>query len=189
MTALRDFVADLMEREGAAVETLEPDGLEVIAPPEIRDAFGWPELARLGFGAELPAGARRIGIESEWLDRFGTLLDGHGRRAERQIVHDLPQTLSDPERVLRHALDLPNGVWRFQKQSATWTRCILIAFRTTAVSDEKRESIVWIGFNAGTGAALGEVLPRLRTYMDGEATWQAPDPEAPYFRVPKVIER
>ena len=178
MTALRDFVADLMEREGAAVETLEPDGLEVIAPPEIRAAFGWPELARLGFGAELPAGARRIGIESEWLDRFGTLLDGHGRRAERQIVYDLPQTLSDPERVLRHALDLPNGVWRFQKQSATWTRCILIAFRTTAVSDEKRESIVWIGFNAGTGAALGEVLPRLRTYMDGEATWQAPDPEA-----------
>ena len=119
MTALRDFVADLMEREGAAVETLEPDGLEVIAPPEIRAAFGWPELARLGFGAELPAGARRIGIESEWLDRFGTLLDGHGRRAERQIVHDLPQTLSDPERVLRHALDLPNGVWRFQKQSAS----------------------------------------------------------------------
>ena len=178
MTALRDFVADLMEREGAAVEILEPDGLEVIAPPEIRAAFGWPELARLGFGAELPAGARRIGIESEWLDRFGTLLDGHGRRAERQIIYDLPQTLSDPERVLRHALDLPNGVWRFQKQSATWTRCVLIAFRTTAVSDEKRESIVWIGFNAGTGAALGEVLPRLRTYMDGEATWQAPDPEA-----------
>ena len=178
MTALRDFVADLMEREGAAVETLEPDGLEVIAPPEIRAAFGWPELARLGFGAELPAGARRIGIESEWLDRFGTLLDGHGRRAERQIVYDLPQTLSDPERVLRHALDLPNGVWRFQKQSATWTRCVLIAFRTTAVSDEKRESIVWIGFNAGTGAELGEVLPRLRRYMDGEATWQAPDPEA-----------
>ena len=34
MTALRDFVADLMEREGAAVETLEPDGLAVIAPPE-----------------------------------------------------------------------------------------------------------------------------------------------------------
>ena len=43
----------------------------VIAPPEIRAAFGWPELARLGFGADCPAGARRIGIESEWLDRFG----------------------------------------------------------------------------------------------------------------------
>src|ERR1700721_1135460 len=102
MGALRDFVADLMEREGAAVEALEPDGLEVIAPPP----------------------PRRIGIESEWLDRFGTLLDGHGRRAERQIEYPLPQTLSDPDRVLRHALDLPNGVWRFQKQTSTWTRCL-----------------------------------------------------------------
>src|ERR1700683_417774 len=173
MTALRDFVADLMEREGAAVETVEPDGLEVIAHSAIRAACGCPELARLGFGAELPAGARRIGIESEWLDRFGTLLDGHGRHAERQIECPLPQTLSDPERVLRHALDLPNGVWRFQKQSSTWARCLLIAFRTTAVSDEKGESIVWIAFNTGTGAALGEVLPRLRRYMDGDPTWQA----------------
>jgi hypothetical protein len=178
MGALRDFVADLMEREGAAVEPLEPDGLEVIAPPEIRSAFGWPELARLGFGVEMPVGARRIGIESEWLDRFGTLLDGHGRRAERQIEYPLPQTLSDPERVLRHALDLPNGVWRFQKQASTWARCLLVAFRITAVSDEKRESIVWIAFNTGTGAALGDVLPRLRKYMDADPTWQSPGPEA-----------
>ena len=44
MTALRDFVAELMEREGAAVETLEPDGLAVIAPPEVRSGFGWQEL-------------------------------------------------------------------------------------------------------------------------------------------------
>ena len=56
MTALRDFVADLMEREGAAVEILEPDGLEVIAPPEIRAAFGWPELARLGLPAAASSG-------------------------------------------------------------------------------------------------------------------------------------
>ena len=67
MTALRDFVADLMERDGAAVETLEPDGLAVIAPPEVRSAFGWPELARLGFGVELPVGAQRIGVEGHFI--------------------------------------------------------------------------------------------------------------------------
>src|SRR5258708_39530043 len=111
MTALRDFVADLMEREGAAVETVEPDGLEVIAPPEIRAAFGWPELALLGFGAELPAGARRIGIESESLDRFGTLVDGHGRLLARQIGCHLPHTLSELVAVVRHSLDLTNAGW------------------------------------------------------------------------------
>ena len=60
MSALRDFVADLMDREGAAVETLEPDGLAVIAPTEVRAACGWPELARLGSGVELPAGAEGV---------------------------------------------------------------------------------------------------------------------------------
>ncbi len=100
MTALRDFVADLMERQGAAVEALEPDGLAVIAPPEVRAAFGWPELARLGFGAELPPAAERIGIEGDWLERFGALLADRGRRAERQIVLDPPPAAGDPSRVI-----------------------------------------------------------------------------------------
>ena len=104
MSDLRDFVADLMEQQGAAVDTLEPDGLEVIAPDAVRAAFGWPELARLGFGAQLPPAAQRVGLEGDWLERFETVLGGHGRRAERQI--DIPQTpnLADPERVLRHTL-------------------------------------------------------------------------------------
>jgi hypothetical protein len=177
VSALRDFVADLLEAEGAAVEPLEPDGLEVIAPPEIQVAFGWPELARLGFGVELPLGAKRIGIEGEWLDRFAKRLDGRGRRAERMLTNDLPRSVGDPEKVLSHALDLPNGVFRFQKQSSTWTRCPLLAFRVTAVSDEKRESILWLGFNAGTGAALGEILPRYRALTAGDPVWRAPEPE------------
>ena len=175
MTALRDFVAELMELEGAAVETLEPEGLAVIAPPEVRSAFGWPELARLGFGVELPVGAQRIGIEGEWLERFGALLVGHGRYAERQIACDEPPMLGDPERLLRHILDLPNAVWRFQKQRSTWSRCLLIGFRTTAVSDEKRENILWMGFNTGTGAALGDVQHRLRAFLGGDQTWQMPE--------------
>jgi Ser/Thr protein kinase RdoA (MazF antagonist) len=44
-----------------------------------------------------------------------------------------------------------------------------------AVSDEKRESILWMGFNTGTGAALGDGLARLRAAL-GDQSWQAPDP-------------
>jgi hypothetical protein len=177
VSALRDFVADLMDRQGAAVETLEPDGLAVIAPTEVRAACGWPELARLGFGVELPAGAQRIGMEGDWLERFGTLLGAHGRHAERQLALVRPPAAAEPERLLRHALDLPNAVWRFQGQQSVWARLLLIAFRTTAVSDEKRENILWMGFNLGTGAALGEVLPRLRAALNGDRAWRAPEPE------------
>src|SRR5437588_5091422 len=113
MGALREFVADMLLSEGAAVEPVEPDGLEVLAPEPLCAAMGWPELARLGFGATLPSGAMPIGLEGDWLDRFGALLGERGRFAERQLVlADKIAAPSDPERLLDRALDLPNATWR-----------------------------------------------------------------------------
>jgi hypothetical protein len=149
----------------------------VIAPPDIRAAFGWPELARLGFGTELPPSAQRVGMEGDWLERFGTMLTDHGRRAERQIGQDASRQPGDAERLIGHALELPNAVWRLQGQKPAWTRCLILTFRTTALSDEKREGLLWLGFNTGTGAQLGEVLARLRTALGGQP-WQAPEAEA-----------
>src|SRR5687768_4894677 len=74
MGDLREFVAETLELNGAVVEQLAPDGLEVLAPEPVRKVMGWPELARLGFGGERPSGAIPIGLEGDWLDRFGTLL-------------------------------------------------------------------------------------------------------------------
>jgi hypothetical protein len=97
MGALRNFVADMLESEGAVIEPVEPDGLEVLAPEPLRAAMGWPEFARLGFGATLPAGVVPIGLEGDWLDRFGALLGERGRLAERQlVVADKVAAPSDP---------------------------------------------------------------------------------------------
>ena len=178
MGALRDFVSEVLELEGSAVDAVEPDGLEVLAPEPLRTAMGWPELVRLGFGAELPAGATAIGFEGDWLDRFGALLGDRGRWAERQFVlPGQPPRISDPERLIDHAIDSPNAVWRLQEVSAAWTRCLLLAFRYTAVSDEKREGLFWLGFNQGTGAVIDDFTPRLRALLAANAEWQVPDPE------------
>lgn len=177
MGALRDFVADVLEIEGSAVEPVEPDGLEVLAPEPVRAALGWPELARLGFGAELPVGATPVGFEGDWLDRFGALLGERGRWAERQIVSSSPMPRpGDPERLLDRVLDLPNATSRLQGLSEAWACCLLLAFRYTAVSDEKREGLVWLGFNQGTGAVIDDVLALLRPLLAEESEWQAPDP-------------
>lgn len=179
MGALRDFVADMLEAEGAAIEPVEPDGLEVLAPPDLRAAMGWAEFARLGFGATLPAGAMPIGLEGDWLDRFGTLLGERGRLAERQlVVADNVAAPRDPERLLDRALDLPNAVWRLHDAKPAWTCCLLLACRYTAISDEKREGLVWLGFNQGTGAVMdGDFLRRLRTHLAGVVDWQVPEPD------------
>lgn len=175
MAELRDFVAEVLERRGAAVEAIEPDGLEALAPEPVRTALGWPELARLGFGAQRPEGAIPIGLEGDWLDRFGALLGDDGRWCERQFSGGPPSC--DPERLLEHGLDLPNAVWRFQSKTATFTRCLILAFRYTALSDEKREGLVWLGFNTATGADLTDIAARLRLQLQNEADWQMPDSE------------
>ena len=54
MSELREFVADLLERQGAAVEALGPDSLEVLAPATRAEAAG---LARAG-ASRLRNGAR-----------------------------------------------------------------------------------------------------------------------------------
>jgi hypothetical protein len=178
MGELREFVAEILDRQGAAVEEAGPDGLEVLAPEPVRQTLGWPELARLGFGPQQDGSTIRIGLEGDWLDRFGALLGDHGRWAERQLVSAASAgTLADPERILEHTLELPNAIWRFQRVTATYTRCLLLAFRYAALSDEKREGLIWLGFNLGTGAAIDEIVSRLRPML-ADTEWQTPEPAA-----------
>lgn len=82
---------------------------------------------------------------------------------------------SAPEKLLDRVLDLPNAIWRLQSMSATWTRCLMLAFRITALSDEKREKLIWLGFNLATGAPISDVLAQLRPALAQTADWHMPD--------------
>ncbi len=179
MGELQDFVAEILERQGAVVDALPGERLEVLAPEPLREAMGWPELAELRFGAHgADERAIRIGLEGDWLDRFGALLGRRGCWARRQLrVPEPAPAPADPERQLDRALDLPNAVWRFKGLTPAFTRCLVLAFRYTALSDEKREGLLWLGFNLATGAVLDEIVVRLRQVAAGEPQWQAPGPE------------
>jgi hypothetical protein len=186
MGALRDFVADVIELEGAALEPVDPDGLEVLAPAPLRSALGWPELIRLGFGATLPAGALRVALEGEWLDRFGAVFGQRGRWAERHVrLNSLPPPPNDAERLIDHAFDLPNATWRLRGVSAGWARCLLLSFRYTAISDDKREGLVWLGVNQSTGAVVTDLLLKLRQFLPPPDDWSAPGPAVRHAAGPR----
>jgi hypothetical protein len=155
MSELRDFVAEILERQGAAVETFEPDALEVLAPEPLRQAMEWPELVRLAFGAERPLHAISIGLEGEWLDRFGALLGEHGCWSERQLTSTDPLPApTNPNEIVDRALNLLNAVWRLQGLRATFTRCLVLTFRYTGWSDEKHEGMIRLGLNLSLEPAL-----------------------------------
>jgi len=165
MNRLQAFAADLFQREGALVEEIEPEGLEVLAPPHLQQAVGIPDLCRLGFGATLPEGARRAGIEADWLARFAGILGERGRVARRVLIPPNPP-LADVERALEHAVSLVNATYRLRSVSEAWTRYLVLDFRFIALSDEKREALTRLGINLGTGAMLDGVLERLLPRLD-----------------------
>ncbi len=166
---MHHFVADLLAADGALIEPLEPGGLEVLAPPKLQAALGVPEFSRFGFGTSMPAGAQRIGIESDWLTRFERVVGERGRWT-RRVVEPGPRKLPDAERLLEKELGLVNATYRLVSAAPAWTRYLLLAFRFTALSDEKRAGTQALAINLATGA-MPEGIDRL-------VKWQADTNEA-----------
>jgi hypothetical protein len=162
---MQSFVASLLRHEGALVEPIEPEGLEVLAPPQVQNALGIGELSRLGFGLTLPSAAQRVGIEGDWLDRFASLLGPRGRW-KRRVLSALARTPGDPERVLGHELVLDNATFRLLGVAPAWTRYLVLDFGASAVSDDKRDFVLRLGVNLATGALPDAVITAIMSTLD-----------------------
>jgi len=165
---MQGFVADLLRHEGALVEAIDPDGLEVLAPPPVQAALGLDELAHLGFGGTLPPGAQRVGMEADWLDRFAQVLGPQGRWA-RRVLSAPSRSPANPELVLAQELVLDNATFRLLDVSPAWTRYLVLNFRVSAVSDDKRDFTLRMGINLATGALPDAVLATLAPMLDAPA--------------------
>jgi hypothetical protein len=162
---MQGFVAALLRHEGALVEPINPEGLEVLAPPPVQHALGIGELTRLGFGTTRPPAAQRIGLEGDWLDRFARLLGSQGRFG-RRVVSTPARAPGDLERVLRQDLFLDNATSRLINVAPRWTRYLVLDFCTSAVSDDKRDWMVRLGVNLATGALPDAVLAAIGAAID-----------------------
>src|SRR6266498_947104 len=108
-TQLRDFVSALLQREGALLEQLAPNTLEVLAPPHLQRALRISDLDRLGFGPDPPSGTQAVTLESDWLERLGQLLGERGRKVRCVLRMPAPAPAS-PERIVGHAVSFQNAV-------------------------------------------------------------------------------
>jgi len=177
---MQGFVASLLRHEGALVEPIEPEGLEILAPPSVQHALGIGELSRLGFGTTLPSASQRVGIEGDWLDRFARLQGPRGRWTQRVLAAQ-SRTPGDPERVLGHELVLDNATFRLLSVTPAWTRYLVLDFRASAVSDDKRDFMLRLGVNLATGALPDAIIAGIMAALDvpapgiGEAGVASPE--------------
>jgi hypothetical protein len=163
----RNFAARLLEHEGALVERLEPEGLEAMLPAPVQQTLRTSEFVRLGFAAELPPQAERVSLESDWLERFEHLLGERGRRLKFAVQVWLPP-LAHVERMVEHRVVLQNAVYRLLRVAPAWTRYLILIFRYTAISDEKREGVIKFGLNLVNGSAIDAFADELLTAVINE---------------------
>lgn len=174
-TPLQRMTAELLERRGAVVDRSAPDHLEVLLPPEWQQRLGLPEWTLLGFSAEVPAAARRVGLDPEWMERLTHLLGSDGTVGHRWLpaVHPAP---GHPERILEHGLVLQNAVHRLQEITPAQTSYLILLFRYTALSEEKREGLLRVGCNLTTGAVIDGFLDDLLALLPQEHGGDDPPP-------------
>ena len=156
----RQFAARVLEHEGALVDYFEPEGLEAMLPSELQQSLRSPEMMRLGFGAEAPPNSQRASLESDWLERIGSLLTVRGKQLHFVADTTLPE-LTAVDRMLEHSLELPNAVYRFLGVTPAFTRYLLFVFRYTAISDEKREGVIRLGVNTANGSMIDAFVNEL----------------------------
>src|SRR5262249_45032828 len=125
--------------------------------------------------------AELASLESDWLEKFGRLLDERGRRLKFAASAAVPP-LGHVERIVERNVVLQNAVYRLSRVEQAWTRYLIFIFRYTAISDEKREGIIKFGINLINGSAidpmvdqlLATAMERLHEYFGGlrEESWR-----------------
>jgi len=171
MSDARDIVRRLLTLEGALVEPIEPEGLELIATPRIQQALSIPEAARLGFGsADWPEQSTRVSLESDWIDRLYGLIGNRGRCLRLTAwATRFAGGPHHPEEILNKQCIFDNATYRFAGSEPGWTRFLLLSFRITAVSDEKREDILSVCVNESNGACADHLLGPLLDHLGQQA--------------------
>ncbi|HYK91361.1 MAG TPA: hypothetical protein VE398_21500 [Acidobacteriota bacterium] len=166
MSDLRTLLARALAAEGALVEAIEPEGLEIMATPRLQEALSLPEWSRVGFGAELPAQATRVNFESDWAGRLERLLEGRGRLAQVSLSeHHAPPPRQEFERIIQRDFALQNATFRLGQVEEARAGYLLLVFHVTASSDEKREDLVHLCINESNSAAADDLARPLLSHL------------------------
>lgn len=151
MNNLAEWMERALVAEGSVVEPVTQECLDVLLAPSLQAPFRCGELIRMGFSSVMPEQARRVTLESDWVEILGRRIETRGRRTNISVDITLSKP-PDATEVLHKALMFDNATYRFTEMKTARAAYRLIVFRMAAISDEKREDVIAITVNEGNSA-------------------------------------
>lgn len=164
---LPDVIAEILTHNGALVEHINEDNIEVIVPPEVSQVIAIPEHARLFFSYQVDDSgdnnhfvptlekggeggfvdnAVYASYDSEFLKSIMKLFTDKGKFSVARLKASIPNT-EKLKKSFSDGISLKNAVFRLEKTEIKEISYLLLYFRYTAVSDEKREGIMSVLIN------------------------------------------
>ncbi|KWT74916.1 hypothetical protein [Candidatus Magnetominusculus xianensis] len=144
--ALGDIVKDILVHKGAVIEDYG-QCIDVLANPQIAETLAIPELTHLclhpGTDTE---DTKHLTYDSELFERFSGLFEGKGKLSQVTIT---PQQVSNEKVIamLPGKITLNNAVFKHKDTGIKIISYLLLFFKYTALSDEKKEGIVQLLIN------------------------------------------
>jgi hypothetical protein len=135
---LLNFTADLLSYKGAIVEASE-DYLEALLPPDMAEALGTAEHAKLSFSIERE-GIPFISYDSEVFKNMERLIGKRGRFYSVKIPAPSVR-LEKIEDRLHDRITFNNAVFHLERKGEKTISYLLGYFKYTAISDERQEGI------------------------------------------------
>ncbi len=182
---LLDFARGLLEGSGCLAEPRGAGLLDVVLTSEVAAALDVPESSMLSFApGGATEGARAVVAGGDILDRLGALLGERGRSSEiwtgpvylkrEGLVQRAAERLSSSNTSIRAGEPVDSIV--------SWLRA---SYRSTAVSEEKREGTIDVVLNERTGA----VVPGLLSLWDDAPVGEGPPPPVERLSCAALLRR
>jgi len=166
MSDLKSFFSRMLTAKDAIVEPIEPDGINLLLPRSLQQSLKLPEFCRLGFGPITPDNAEKVTLNTDYLECAGEILGNDGRflslSYNGQSSYKWP---SNPDLLLQKNMGLTNAAYRLKDTKKTTTSYLLLTCKAVAISDEKREDVLHLCINEGSGCVAEAMENRLISYV------------------------
>jgi|GEM_PF-637481 len=139
---LPDVITAILINHGAIVERKEDGCLDVIAPVKVSGILNMPEYARLSFSyGETCDEAIYASYDSEFFSLIKNLFAGKGRFTHAYFEPYAPN-IEKISKVIPEKVAFRNATFRLDRTETVTLSYLLVYFKYTALSDEKREGIL-----------------------------------------------